>query len=396
MSDLSLFESRAKPLADSVRPLGLDQVIGQDHIVGKDGLVNQLLKKGKLTSLILWGPPGSGKTTIARIIARSTDASFVELSAVSIGKAEVRKEIETAQANKRLGQQTVLFLDEIHRFNKAQQDMFLPYVEDGTIILIGATTENPSFEVISPLLSRSRVIVLNELTIDGLSTIIKAAIRQIKGKTISPAATKLLASMASGDARAALGGLEVAASLAQKTIGKSHVEQAMQQTGIKYDKGGEQHYNVISAFIKSMRGSDSTAALYYLHRMLAAGEDPKFIVRRIVIFASEDIGMSAPHALTLAVAAFQAVERVGLPESEYTLSQAVIAMCESKKSRRVTDLMDTAKAMVRDYPNAPVPLHLRNAPTKLMDDLGYAKGYKWQADFKHPDGFLPDTIVKTK
>lgn len=390
---MSLFEKpNSKPLADRMRPKKLKDVIGQDHIVGKDGLITQLLEAGKLTSLILWGPPGSGKTTIARIIAEEADADFVEVSAVSMGKAEVREAIDKAKEAKHMGRETILFVDEIHRFNKAQQDMFLPYVENGTITLIGATTENPSFEVISPLISRSRVVVLNDLDEQTLEKIIAKAKVYIKPKTITPSSVKLLAKMSQGDARAALGGLEVAASLAKKSITKKDIEQAMQQVGIKYDKDGEQHYNVISAFIKSMRGSDSEAALYYLHRMIKAGEDPKFIARRIVIFASEDIGMATPHALTLAVAAFQAIERIGLPEGEYTLSQAVIAMCEAKKSRSVADQMYSAKNMVNEFPNAPVPVHLRNAPTKLMKDLGYGKNYKWEADFKHEKGFLPKEV----
>lgn len=388
MSDASLFEAKYKPLADVMRPQKLSDVVGQDGAVGKDGLISQLLGAGRLTSLILWGPPGSGKTTIARIISSEAEADFIEVSAVSMGKAEVRAAIKRAQEAKHMGRETILFVDEIHRFNKAQQDMFLPYVEDGTITLIGATTENPSFEVISPLLSRSRVVVLNDLSQEALEGIIDKAKPHIKPKTIAVDGKKLLAKMAQGDARAALGGLEVAASLAKKSITKKHIEQAMQQVGIKYDKDGEQHYNVISAFIKSMRGSDTEAALYYLHRMIQAGEDPKFIARRIVIFASEDIGMASPHALTLAVAAFQAIERIGLPEGEYTLTQAVIAMCEAKKSRAVADQMYSSKKMAEDHPNAAVPLRLRNAPTKLMKDLGY--GDK-SGDYK---GFLPEEIVK--
>jgi len=387
MEDASLFELKTKPLADVMRPQKLAEVVGQDHAVGRDGLISQLLKAGKLTSLILWGPPGSGKTTIARIISNETEADFIEVSAVSMGKAEVRVAIEKAKEAKHMGRETILFVDEIHRFNKAQQDMFLPYVEDGTITLIGATTENPSFEVISPLLSRSRVIVLNNLNEETLTKIINNAKQKIKPKTISPAAVKLLAKMSQGDARAALGGLEVAASLSKKSISKKDIEQAMQQVGVKYDKDGEQHYNVISAFIKSMRGSNTEAALYYLHRMIKAGEDPKFIARRIVIFASEDVGMATPHALTLAVAAFQAVERIGLPEGEYTLTQATIAMCEAKKSRSVADKMYDSKKMADNYPNSQVPIHLRNAPTKLMRDLGYGK--------KNPGenpGFLPGEV----
>lgn len=391
---MSLFEVNSKkPLADLVRPKKLKDVIGQDHIAASDGLIYKLIKTGKLTSIILWGPPGSGKTTIARIISKEIKADFIEVSAVSMGKKEVREAIDKAKEAKHMGRETILFVDEIHRFNKAQQDMFLPYVEDGTITLIGATTENPSFEVIAPLLSRSKVVVLNELSEDSITKILNRSKSNIKPKTITPSALRLLAKMAQGDARSALGGLEISSSLVKKSITKKDVEIAMQQVGVKYDKDGEQHYNVISAYIKSMRGSDSKAALYYLHRMIKAGEDPKFIARRIVIFASEDIGMASPHALTLAVAAFQSVERIGLPEGEYTLSQATIAMCEAKKSREVADKMSIAKKMVKEYPNAAVPIHLRNAPTKMMKDLGYGKEYKWEADFKHKKGFLPVELV---
>lgn len=378
------------PLADRVRPSSLEDFIGQDHVVGEGQFLRAVIENKQPTSLIFWGPPGVGKTTLARIIASNSEMYFVELSAVTSGIAKVREVIEEAKSRKRLGEDTLLFIDEIHRFNKAQQDAFLPHVEDGTITLVGATTENPSFEVISPLLSRTKVVVLKSLTKDDIIQVIKLGIKQLSGAKITPKAIEILASMSSGDARVALNGLEVAARLAnKKSITPAVVEQAMQQTVLKYDKNGEDHYNTISAFIKSMRGSDPDASLYYMHRMIASGEDPKFIARRMVIFAGEDIGMAAPYALTLAVSAFQAVERIGLPEAEYALSQTAIAMATSPKSRAVADAMSSAKKAVHGNPSAVVPHHLRNAVTDLMKNEGYGKDYKWEADFKHGEGFMP-------
>ncbi|MEK7059569.1 MAG: replication-associated recombination protein A, partial [Patescibacteria group bacterium] len=311
------------------------------------------------------------------------------------GKADVGKVIERAKQNNRLAMQTILFVDEIHRFNKAQQDAFLPHVEDGTIILIGATTENPSFEVINPLLSRSRVLVLEPLTKDEIVAIIKKAVKteKLTAKRLPAKSVDLLAELSGGDARVALGNLELAVQLAgSKTITPEVVETAAQTRLPGYDKKGEYHYNVISAFIKSMRGSDATAALYYLARMLQAGEYPKFIARRMVIFASEDIGMAAPAALNLAVSTFLAVERIGLPEAEYNLFHCATVMAKAPKSREVTNAMSKAKQTARDHPDLPVPLQLRNAPTNLMKDLGYGKGTKWESGFKHPEGFLPDEL----
>ncbi len=391
----SLFEGNQDiPLAEKMRPKSIEDIVGQGHLVGENGLIRGLIRADKLTSMIFWGPPGSGKTTLARVIADTYRAEFIEVSAVSMGKAEVRQAIDQALQSKNLGRQTILFVDEIHRFNKAQQDMFLPYVEDGTVHLIGATTENPSFEVIAPLLSRSRVLIFEALKEIDLLGIIDRAKILIRPKIITSQAASLLAKMSIGDARVLLGGLEIAASLSTKVVGKKQIEQAMQQVSARYDKNGEQHYDLISAYIKSMRGSDSRAAMYYLYRMLNAGEDPKFVARRIIIFASEDVGMASPHALTLATSAFQAVERVGLPEAEYALSQATIAMCQAKKSRQVAEQMVEAKGLVGKYPNASVPKHLRNPVTSLMKDLDYGDGYRWEADFKHPDGFLPEGIVR--
>lgn len=378
-----------------MRPSNLDDIVGQKHLVSEGKIIREMIEHRQPTSLILWGPPGSGKTTLARIIARETGAEFVELSAVTAGKADVMKVIEHAQQNQRLGMQTILFVDEIHRFNKAQQDAFLPHVEDGTVILIGATTENPSFEVINPLLSRSRVLVLEPLSKEDVTAIIKQAAKaeKLSAKRLPAKSIDLIAELSGGDARVALGNLELAVQLAgRKTITTETVETAAQSKVPGYDKKGETHYNIISAFIKSMRGSDSTAALYYLARMLQAGEDPKFVARRMVIFASEDIGLAAPAALNLAVSTFLAVERIGMPEAEYNLFHCASVLAKAPKSRDIANAMTAAKAAAGQHPDLPVPLHLRNAPTKLMKDLGYGKGTKWQAGFKHPKGFLPDEL----
>ena len=381
-----------RPLAERMRPETLAQVVGQEQLTATGKIIHEIIEKKQPTSLILWGPPGSGKTTLARIIASQTGAAFIELSAVTAGKADVTRVIEDAQVNARLGQRTILFVDEIHRFNKAQQDAFLPYVEDGTIVLIGATTENPSFEVINPLLSRSRVLVLEPLSKSDIVAILKSAAKELKlvAKQLPKASIDLLAELSGGDARAALGNLELALQLADgKPITPQLVETAAQTKLPGYDKKGETHYNVISAFIKSMRGSDANATLYYLARMLQAGEDPKFVARRMVIFASEDIGLAAPAALNLAVSTFLAVERIGMPECQYNLFHCAAVLAKAKKSRELADAMAGALAAAKQYPDLPVPLTLRNAPTKLMKDLGYNKGYKWQANFKAEDGFLP-------
>lgn len=376
-----------------MRPETLDEVIGQTHLLGNAEILRRIVKQKEPVSLILWGPPGTGKTTLARIIAREVEAEFVELSAVTSGKKDVEKVIEHARQNWNLQLRTVLFVDEIHRFNKAQQDAFLPHVESGLITLIGATTENPSFEVITPLLSRTRVLVLQPLAKDEILKILKRALKLLQQtKAVTPKALDYLAELSGGDARVALGNLELALSFHEK-VTPDIVKAAAQKKVPGYDKKGDMHYDVISAFIKSMRGSDVRAALYYLSRMIDAGEDPKFIARRMVIFASEDIGLAGNGALALAVATFQAVERVGMPESNYILYHCATALARSEKSREITDLMNEAKALAKQYADAPVPLHIRNAPTELMKDLGYGRGYTWQADFKHTKGFLPDEMA---
>lgn len=384
-----------RPLAEKMRPQTLDEVVGQEHLLSENKIIREIIASKQPTSLILWGPPGSGKTTLARIIATETEAEFIELSAVASGKADVTRVIEHAQQNQRLGMRTILFVDEIHRFNKAQQDAFLPHVENGTITLIGATTENPSFEVITPLLSRSRVLVLNPLSKNEIITILENAAKKQKltKKKLPTKSIDLLAELSGGDARAALGNLELAAKLAGiKSITPSVVETAAQTRVPGYDKKGEQHYNIISAFIKSMRGSDANAALYYLARMIQAGEDPKFIARRMVIFASEDIGMAAPAALNIAVSTFMAIERIGMPEGQYNLFHCATVLAKAPKSREVTNAMYGALAAATQHPDLPVPLHLRNAPTKLMKDLGYNKDYKWEAGHAPKNGFLPTEI----
>ncbi|OGG72495.1 AAA family ATPase [Candidatus Kaiserbacteria bacterium RIFCSPLOWO2_01_FULL_53_17] len=371
-----------EPLASKIRPKTLKEFVGQEHLVGEGKPLNIAIAQKHLFSFILWGPPGSGKTTLARIYARSLNAKLYELSAVSAGKADIKKIVDdkTGETPK------VLFLDEIHRFNKAQQDFLLPYVESGELTLIGATTENPSFEVISPLLSRCRVFVLNELSQEEMATIIKNTSLKLDKK-----ATDWLVAMANGDARQAIIMLENTKELYGK-ITVETLKDTLQAKFLRYDKKGEEHYNTISAFIKSMRASQADAALYYLARMIEAGEDPKFIARRMVIFASEDIGLAHPTALVVANAAFRAVEIIGLPECAINLAHAVAYLCECKKDRRAYEAYFEAMDDVKEHGNLPVPLKIRNAPTKLMKELDYGKGYEKYTK----EDFLPEKLKGKK
>ena len=382
-----------QPLAEQLRPKTLDEVVGQEHLVGPNGVVRKLLQNKFLPSFIFWGPPGVGKTTIAHLLADAIDAHFESKSAVTSGLADIRMVVKESAERLKQGTKTVLFIDEIHRFNKAQQDALLPHVEKGTIILIGATTENPSFEVISPLLSRCRVFVLKGFNNDQLNTIIDRGLLCIK-KKVSDEARNALLSFANGDGRQILTILEIAGELvgSKKIIEKVDMEEAAQKKSLQYDTAGEEHYNTISAFIKSMRASNVDAALYYLARMVEAGEDPLFIARRMVIFASEDIGMAQPTALVVANAVFQACQVIGFPECQENLAQGVVHLCLAKKDRSAYDAYMAALADVKQFGNLPIPLSIRNAPTKLMKDLDYGKGYQMYTN----ESLLPEQIKGKK
>jgi putative ATPase len=393
---MDLFDSKAisetlsgAPLAERMRPRTLDEFEGQEHILGPGKFLRQLIETDRLTSLIFWGPPGSGKTTLARIIANASKANFVYFSAILSGVKEIREIVKEADAvRKYYSKNTILFVDEIHRFNKSQQDAFLPYVEKGIFTIIGATTENPSFEVIAPLLSRCKVLVLNPLGGEEVQRILRRALADRErgiadmALTLTDEALAFIAEQAGGDARVALNTLETAARLVKDvTIDLETAREAVQKKPLLYDKGGEEHYNVISAFIKSMRGSDPDASLYWLARMLEAGEDPIFILRRMVILASEDVGNADPRALQLAVAALQAFQLVGLPEGRIIMAQAVTYLATAPKSNASYMGIDAAIAEVRKSGALPVPLHIRNAPTSLMKDLGYHDGYRYVHDY---------------
>ena len=378
-------EPRAEPLAARIRPQTIDDVVGQEHLVGVGKPLRVAIEKKHLFSFILWGPPGTGKTTLARIYARALDAELHELSAVSAGKEDIRKIVEEKRGGM-FNKPRLLFLDEIHRFNKAQQDFLLPYVESGELTLIGATTENPSLEVISALLSRARVFVLESLSEADLRKIIERADGEM-----SEAAIAWLLGYANGDARKVLGIIDGAKSLYGE-VNEETLSKALESPHLRYDKKGEEHYDTISAFIKSMRASQPDAALYYLARMVEAGEDPVFIARRMVVFASEDVGMADPVALQLANDVFRACETIGYPECAINLAHGVAYLAEAPKSRKSYDAYFEAVDDVKGYGNLPVPMKIRNAPTKLMKDLGYHKGYK----LYDKDSYLPDKLKHKK
>lgn len=398
---------KKSPLADRIRPLDLKEFVGQEHLVGPDKILRRLVENKELVSLIFWGPPGVGKTTLASIVAQAMDAHFVSFSAVLSGVKDIRVVIEEAKEQMSFyGKKTILFVDEIHRFNKAQQDAFLHHVEDGTITLIGATTENPSFEVNAPLLSRCKVLVLEQLTEEHLKAIMKNALmdkeRGLGNMNIEMQrdAFDFIARLAQGDARVALNALESAVMLAKpdqedkRAVTIEIAQESMQRKALLYDKGGEEHYNVISAFIKSMRGSDPDAALYWLARMLDAGEDPLFVARRMIIFASEDIGNADPGALRLAVAAKDAFHFVGMPEGWIPLAQCVTYLALAPKSNASYMAYLAALKDVKEKGALPVPFHVRNAPTSLMKDLGYGMGYKYPHSFGGyvEQFYLPDEL----
>jgi putative ATPase len=397
-------EEAAKPLAERMRPAKLHEFIGQDHVVGNGTLLQRAMEKDQVFSMILWGPPGCGKTTLARMIAGETKSYFIHFSAVLAGVKEIRAVIDEAREQQKLhGRKTILFVDEIHRFNKSQQDAFLHHVESGLITLIGATTENPSFEVIAPLLSRCRVVVLKQLSDDHIKKILTRALEDFSnglGKLeldMGSDALAYLAAISDGDARAALNNLEAVTVWMQKTdqsqkaemgekqagrITLKDIETALERKAMLYDKNGEQHYNLISAFHKSLRGSDPDAALYWLARMLAAGEDPFYLARRMVRFASEDIGNADPHALTMAINAMEAYRFLGSPEGDLALAHAAAYLAVAPKSNSIYTAYKKAVDIAQKSGSLPVPMHIRNAPTQLMKDMGYAKGYKYAHDFE--------------
>ncbi len=400
-----LFEPKP-PLAERLRPQTLNQFVGQSHLLGPGKILSRLLASQKLPSLILWGPPGCGKTTLAKILAKTVKARLVTLSAVDSGIKEMRKIIEEAQKQARLGGQTILFIDEIHRFNKAQQDFLLPYVESGVITLIGATTENPSFKIISPLLSRCKVLVLNPLSPEEIKTILKRAVEEEKRRLgevsleIEDKVFDLLAEAAEGDARVALNFLEALIDIAPqqgrtKKVTIDLLKEAVLEKPLLYDRAGEEHYNLISAFHKSLRGSDPDAALYWLVRMLEAGEDPLYIARRMIVAASEDVGNADPQALLLAVAAKEAFESLGSPEGELALAQAAVYIACAPKSNAVYRALEAAREEVKRHGALPVPMHLRNPETALMRALGYGRGYKYPHHFPQAmvkQDYLPEKL----
>ena len=399
----SLFKppAGAAPLAERMRPKTFDDFVGQEHLVGPDGLIRKMLSGKHIRSMIFWGPPGTGKTTLARLLATKIEAEFIQINAISSGVKELREIISEAEDTLSMGKRTVLFIDEIHRFNKSQQAALLKSVENGTLVLIGATTENPSFEVISPLLSRCRVYVLESLTEEDLGNILEKALKEdefLEDISITPEAKEELIRQSGGDARIMLNALEVAvhiSDLHESLIDRETIREAYQTHHYRYDRAGEEHYNTISAFIKSVRGSDPDAAVYYLARMLEAGEDPKFIARRLIVLASEDIGNAEPYSLTLATSAFTAVDYVGMPEARIILAQAATYLASCPKSNSSYKAIGEATDEVKQQPNLKIPFHLRPAPTQLMKDIGYGKHYKYSHDYDEhfiEQDFLPEEI----
>ncbi len=393
MSEPSLFSSTMpQPLAARLRPETLDEYVGQTHLVGKNGILRRLIENDSISSMIFWGPPGVGKTTLAQIIAHTTRSRFIEFSAVTSGIKEIREVMKQADTSSQYGQRTIVFVDEIHRFNKAQQDAFLPFVEKGSIILIGATTENPSFEINSALLSRCKVFVLKALTAEDIQSLLKRALTSPKGFggqriVIADDLLAAIAEFANGDARTALSTLEMAVLNGEEvngttTVTKEIVEQCTSRKSLLYDKHGEEHYNLISALHKSMRNSDPDAAVYWLARMLESGEDPIYIARRVTRFAAEDVGLADPRALEIAVAAFTACRLIGVPECNVHLTEAVIYMALAPKSNAMETAYLTARKDALEHLAEPVPLVIRNAPTSLMKDIGYGKGYQYAHDYK--------------
>ncbi len=396
-----------KPLADRMRPRSFDEVCGQSDLVSVDSAFRRLVEQDKVPSSIFWGPPGTGKTTLAEVIARTAKADFVTLSAVTAGVSDIRKIVGAAKDRLDIGKRTILFIDEIHRFNKSQQDALLPHVESGTVIFIGATTENPSFEVNHALLSRARVFTLSSLSEDDIKLILERALADEQrglGKmniSVDAEAMKAMVQIADGDARAALNILEMTVNSVEGGKGevkKNVVQSVLKRSHMVYDKAGEEHYNVISALHKSMRGSDADAALYWLARMLEAGEDPIYVARRIVRFASEDIGMADPQALVQAISAMQAARLIGMPECNVHLAQAVVYCAKAKKSNKLYTAYGKAARDAKETSHIGVPLHLRNAPTSLMKDLGYGKDYKYNPSFNEPvdQDYLPEELKGRK
>lgn len=385
-----------KPLADRLRPLKLEDFLGQEEIVGENKLLREAIENDNIPSMIFWGPPGTGKTTLALIIAQKTNSEFIKISAVSSGLKDLREIIEKAEINHRLGKKTILFIDEIHRWNKTQQDALLPHIESGLIILIGATTENPSFEVQGALLSRVRVFIFKQLDDKSMEKIIKRGMKSISVRA-NKKSIDFLISISNGDARVALNILEYA-STQSKEIDIDIIKEAAQKTSLIYDKNGEEHYNIISALHKSMRGSDANAALYWLARLVEGGEDPLYIARRIIRFAAEDIGLANSRALDLAVNVYNACHYIGYPECDVVLAEAVVYMAKSKKSNELYVAYNKAKEDIEKTGNLGVPLHLRNATTKLMDEIGYGKGYKYSPDYKYEENqeYMPEKLKNRK